>query len=69
MKLKNISIKNGKSANLRLEKEDKIYLVNEEFEIDNERAKQLLKIQIDGNPIVEKVKEVKTSQADNNQES
>ncbi len=53
MKLKNISIKNGKSANLRLEKEDKIYLVNEEFEIDNERAKQLLKIQIDGNPIVE----------------
>ncbi len=67
MKLKNITIKDGKSANLRLEKEDKIYLPGEEFEVSNERGKELLKIQIDGKPIVEKVKEAKTSQVEDSQ--
>lgn len=61
MKLKNITIKDGKQANLKLKKEDKIYLPEQEFEVSNERGKELLKIEIDGKPIVEKVKEPKES--------
>lgn len=67
MKLKNITIKDGKPANLRLKKEDKTYLPGEEFEVSNERGKELLKIELDGNPIVEKVKEVKTPQVEDSQ--
>lgn len=61
MKLKNITIKEGKPANLKLKKEDKIYLPEQEFEVSNERGKELLKMEIDGEPIVEKVKEPKES--------
>lgn len=61
MKLKNVTIKNGKPANLKLKKEEKIYLPEEEFEINDERGKELLKIKIEEKPIVEKVKEQKTS--------
>lgn len=67
MKLKNIAIKDGKPVNLKLKKEDKTYLPEEEFEVSNERGKELLKIEMDGKPIVEKVKEVKTSQVEDNQ--
>ncbi len=59
MKLRNITLKDGKPANLRLKKEDKTYLPNEEFEISDERGKELLKLEIDGKPIVEKIKESK----------
>lgn len=69
MKLKNITIKDGKPANLRLEKEDKIYLPGEEFEVSNERGKELLKVVIDNNPIVEKVKETKPLPSEGNQEN
>lgn len=68
MKLKNVTLKDGKTANLRLKKEDKTYLPNEEFEVSDERGKELLKIEIDGNPIVEKVKEAKPQKQDNNTE-
>lgn len=61
MKLKNITIKEGKPANLKLKKEDKTYLPEQEFEVSNERGKELLKMEIDGKPIVEKVKESKES--------
>lgn len=69
MKLKNITIKDGKPANLRLEKEDKTYLPEEEFEVSNERGKELLKIEIDNKPIVEKVKETKPLPFEGNQEN
>lgn len=59
MKLMNITLKNGKSANLNLKKEDKMYLPNEEFEVSEERGKELLEIKIDGNPIVKEIIEVK----------
>ena len=59
MKLRVIAkTENMKSANLQLKKEGKVYLPNEEFEVDNERGKELLKIKWEGNPIVEEVKEV-----------
>lgn len=67
MKLKNITIKDGKPANLKLKEENKVYLPGEEFEVSNERGKELLKIQIDGKPIVEKVKEAKTPQVEDSQ--
>lgn len=59
MKLRNITLKDGKPANLRLTKEDKTYLPNEEFEVSDERGKELLKLKVEDNPIVEKVKESK----------
>lgn len=63
MKLKNIAKKNGKEVNLELQKERrKIITPNQEFEVSNERGKELLDIKIEGNPIVEKVKETQTSQ-------
>ncbi len=68
MKLKNVTLKDGKPANLRLKKEDKMYLPNEEFEVSNERGKELLKLEIDGKPIVEKVKESKGQNLDKPQE-
>lgn len=59
MKLRVIAkTENMKSANLQLKKEGKVYLPNEEFEVDNERGKELLKIKWEGNSIVEEVKEV-----------
>lgn len=65
MKLKNVTLKDGKLANLKLKKEDKTYLPGEEFEVSNERGKELLKIEIDGKPIVEKVKENKNNNQEN----
>lgn len=61
MKLRNVAMKNGKNINLELEKEHLIIVPNEEFEISDERGKELLKKKIDNNSIVEKVKEEKTS--------
>ena len=69
MKLKNVTLKDGKPANLRLKKEDKTYLPNEEFEVSNERGKELLKLKIDDNPIVEKVKEPKGQNGDKPEEN
>lgn len=62
MKLKNIAKKNGKEVNLELRKEGrKIIAPNQEFEISDERGKELLKTTIDNQPIVEKVKEEKAN--------
>jgi len=62
MKLRNIAKKNGKEVNLELKKEGrKIVAPNQEFEINDERAKELLKMAIEDKPIVEKVKEEKNS--------
>ena len=46
-----------KEANLQLKKEKKFYLHNEEFEVNDERGKELLDTKWEGNPIVEEVKE------------
>lgn len=60
MKLKNIAQKNGKAINLELVKDGKrLIIANQEFEINDERAKELLKKTVDGKPIVEKLKEDK----------
>lgn len=68
MKLKNVTLKDGKPANLNLKREDKTYLPGEEFEVSDERGKELLKLEIDDKPIVEKVKEAKPQRADKPQE-
>ena len=47
-----------KDANLHLKKENKFYLHNQEFEVEDERGKELLNTKWEGNPIVEEVKEV-----------
>lgn len=59
MKLRNIAKKNGKEINLDLRKERRLIIPNQEFEIADDRAKELLNIKIDNKPIVEKVKEEK----------
>lgn len=60
MKLKNVAQKQGKAINLELVKDGKrLIIANQEFEINDEIAKELLKQTIDGKPIVEKVKEDK----------
>lgn len=70
MKLKNIAKKNGKEVNLSLQKGSrKVIIPNQEFEVSDERGKELLKTEIDGKPIVEKVKEVKQLQSENNREN
>lgn len=46
-----------KKANLELKKENKFYLPDEEFEISDEKGKELLNTKWEGNPIVEEVKE------------
>ena len=46
-----------KNANLHLKKENKFYLHNQEFEVVDERGKELLNTKWEGNPIVEEVKE------------
>ena len=62
MKLRNIAKKNGKEVNLELQKERrKVIAPNQEFEVSDERGKELLKITIEDKPIVEKVKEEKTN--------
>ena len=59
MKLKNIAKKGGKEINLDLVKENKLIAPNQEFEVADERAEELLKKKIDNAPIVEQVKEAK----------
>lgn len=59
MKLRNIAKKNGKEINLQLKKEGRIIAPAQEFEVDDVRAKELLNMKIDNNPIVEIVKETK----------
>lgn len=61
MKLKNIARKEGQEVNLELTKEKKLVTPNQEFEVSDERAKELLSMKIDEKPIVEKIKEEKTS--------
>ena len=55
MKLKNIAKENNKTVNLQIKKADLFIRPNEEFEVDDKYAKELLKTTIEDNPIVEKV--------------
>lgn len=58
MKLKVIAKNtNGESINLRLGKENKMYVKGSIIEIDNKRGKELLKIKLNNYPIVEQIKE------------
>ena len=60
MKLRNIARKEGKQVNLELKQEKEVIAPNKEFEIENtDRAKELLNIKIDNEPIVELVKDLK----------
>ena len=64
MKLRNIAIKNSKEINLDLIKEKQLIVPNQAFEVSDERAKELLAVKIEGNPIVEQIKEIKTKAID-----
>mgnify|MGYP006958768970 FL=1 len=55
MKLKNIAKKNNKSINLQLKKVNLFIIPDEEFEVDDKYAKELLNTTIDDKPIVEKL--------------
>lgn len=55
MKLKNIAKSNNKSVNLQLKKTNLFIKPNEEFEVEDKYAKELLATTIDDKPIVEKV--------------
>ncbi len=60
MKLRNIAKKENKPLNINLRKEDKLILPNEEFEVSDDRAKELLKQTVEDKPIVEVVKDAKS---------
>lgn len=60
MKLRNIAKKENKPLNINLRKEDKLILPNEEFEVNDDRAKELLEQTVEDKPIVEVVKEAKS---------
>lgn len=60
MKLRNIAKKENKPLNINLRKEDKLILPNEEFEVNDDRAKELLGQTIEDKPIVEVVKDAKS---------
>lgn len=53
---------NGKDASLTLRKEGKIYLHGKEFEVDDERGKELLSKKNGEYPIVELVKDKKNKE-------
>lgn len=61
MKLRNIATKNRKAINLQIGKYGEIVLPNQEFELEDSKAKELLSRKIDDKPIVEKVKEEKVN--------
>lgn len=61
MKLRNIAEKNGKMINLQIGKYGKVVVPNQEFEVTDEKGKELLNIKINEKPIVEKVKEEKVN--------
>lgn len=60
MKLRNIAKKENKPLNINLRKEDKLILPNEEFEVSDGRAKELLEQTVEDKPIVEVVKDAKS---------
>ena len=60
MKLRNIAKKENKPLNINLRKEDKLILPNEEFEVSDDRAKELLEQTVEDKPIVEVVKDAKS---------
>lgn len=60
MKLRNIAKKENKPLNINLRKEDKLILPNEEFEVSDDRAKELLGQTVEDKPIVEVVKDAKS---------
>lgn len=60
MKLRNIAKKENKPLNINLRKEDKLILPNEEFEVNDDRAKELLGQTVEDKPIVEVVKDAKS---------
>jgi hypothetical protein len=60
MKLRNIAKKENKPLNINLRKEDKLILPNEEFEVSDDRAKELLEQTVEDKPIVEVVKDTKS---------
>lgn len=60
MKLRNIAKKENKPLNINLRKEDKLILPNEEFEVNDDRAKELLEQTVEDKPIVEVVKDAKS---------
>lgn len=55
MKLKNIAKEDNKPVNLQLKKTNLFIRPNEEFNIEDVYAKELLETTIDDKPIVEKV--------------
>ena len=61
MKLRNIAEKNGKAINLQIGKYGKVVAPNQEFEVPDEKGKELLNTKIDEKLIVEKVKEEKAN--------
>lgn len=61
MKLKNIAAKNGKAINLQIGKYGRVVVPNQEFELEDSKAKELLNTKINEKPIVEKVKEEKVN--------
>lgn len=64
MKLRNIGKKDSKSINLELTKEKILVVPNQEFEVSDERGKELLNMKVDNMPIVEQIKETKTKNTD-----
>lgn len=60
MKLRNIAKKENKPLNINLRKEEKLILPNEEFEVNDDRAKELLGQTVEDKPIVEVVKDAKS---------
>lgn len=67
MKLKVIAKdKDGRALALNLKKEKKYYMPNIEFEIEEERGKELLAKKHDDNPVVEQVETPKKSKNSNN---
>lgn len=57
----------GKEVSIKLKKEEKFLMPNEEFEVDDERGKELLGIKYVNSPIVEKIEmQTKNKKADNN---
>lgn len=57
----------GKEVSIKLKKEEKFLMPNEEFEVDDERGKELLRIKYVNSPIVEKIEiSTKNKKADNN---
>ncbi len=55
MKLKNIAKEDNKPVNLQLKKASLFVKPNEEFEVEDKYAKELLETTINDKPIVEKV--------------